>query len=150
MKLSFGYVSHLNLIVSIAVITSIILTGCDRKISQCQQIISVANSVVKETKAITKSKQEENTDAWLKAADKLEKAAQRLQKMKITEAKLQEYKSGFIEVYQRNSQLTYQAIEAWKKQDLNTIITTQKNVQKVGKLEREIGNKIEQYCSSNS
>jgi ribosomal protein L18 len=123
-------------------------TSCGNKVSQCQQIIKIANRVVTETKDLTLSDRptENELNNWLNAAKILGQASQKIKSLNIKDAHLVNYQDSFADIYKTNSEATYEIVEAIKNRDIAIVKTAQEKVKKAGKLEQEIGTKFNNYC----
>lgn len=135
----------------ICVLLGFLTSSCGDKVSQCQQIMKIANRVVKESNELTLNEKVAETDLnnWLKAANVMEKAAKEIKSLNITDSQLIDYRSGLSEIYQINSQATNEIVKARKERDIVVAKAAQNKVREVGKLEKQIQNNFNNYCQQN-
>src|SRR5919202_693810 len=62
------------------------------KISQCNQIIAIANTAVRDAKALTNGGQASSSEAMLGAANAMDSVARQLENLSITDQRLQGYR----------------------------------------------------------
>lgn len=137
------------LVIFLSIITSLLSVACgETKYSQCEQIITIANSVAQQTHQLIELKTSQQIEAktWMQGAEIMAKAAQKLEALPIKDAKLINYQADLAKIYRTNSQVTYDMIQAWQNKDLVAAQTAQTKVQTVGELERKLGNEINFYC----
>ena len=145
------YLRRYGIIFPVSIVISFLTLSCaETKFSQCEKIYSIANSVASETESLTNSGQETEMKTWLQAADTMEKAAQDMKSLNISDSKLQEYQSGFIKMYKAYAESTRNIVKAREIKDVAAAKNAQKKVQKAGDLEQELGNGINSYCRGNS
>lgn len=126
---------------------SLLLGSCAQsKSSQCQRIFEIANQVTKETQTLTKSGRDVEMKTWLLAADKMEQAALDMEKLEITDTNLQAYQQGFAQVYREYAQATQEIVKVWENKDRIAAKAAQEKVRRAGKMEQELGQKINSYC----
>lgn len=86
-----------------------LLVSCrDNKYTQCEQIITIANQVARETQIIAGIKTQTNleTKNWLKAAEMMNQAAERLEGLSIKDPQLIGYLGDLVKIYRTNSEAT--------------------------------------------
>jgi exopolysaccharide biosynthesis protein len=138
-----------NVIIFLSIIISFLAVACgETKYSQCEQIITIANSVAQKTHQLidinTSHKIEIKT--WIKAAELMAKAAQQLEALPIKDAELINYQADLAKVYRTNSQVTYDMIQAWEDKDIVAAQAAQTEAKTAGELERKLGDGINDYC----
>jgi hypothetical protein len=151
MKLLISFLPRNILILPLTITLSLLTVSCgEGKVSQCQKIFSIANDVSTKTKSLTQNQSGQQIDmkTWLQAADTMEQAGQQMELLKIKDVKLQEYQSGFVEMYHSYSEATRDIVKARENKDILAAEAAQKKVQRAGKLEKELGTGINQYCRS--
>ncbi|RMF23621.1 MAG: hypothetical protein D6756_08455 [Cyanobacteria bacterium J083] len=123
------------------------LTGCsESKFVQCQKIFTTINSVEKQTRTLANSPDLKNQENWLTAAQIMEKTAQKLENLQLSDPQLKNYARGFAQVYRDNAAATRTMLQAWTNKDVNIAIQAQKQVQTAGQEEAKLGEKINDYC----
>lgn len=133
-----------------AVISLLTISCAQSKVSQCNKIIQVANTAVSEAKAVTNGGQASDPKAMLKAADAMEKASQEMNAIEVKDAKLQDYKAAFINMYRDTSKATRDFITAFEKKDRPAAEVALKNLQQATIPEKQLVADINSYCSENS
>lgn len=126
-----------------------LLVSCrDNKYTQCEQIITIANQVARETQIIAGIKTQTNleTKNWLKAAEMMNQAAERLEGLSIKDPQLIGYLGDLVKIYRTNSEATYNIIKARESKNIEIAKTAQANVQLAGEWEKKLSNGINNYC----
>lgn len=132
----------------IATISLLFVSCGESKVSQCQKIVKVANQAVNDAKAITNGGQTNNPDAMLKAADTMDKAAQEMQAIKLSDDKLKEYQAGFIKMYRDLGSATRSFVTALKNKDRPAVDATLKNLNQAIVPEPNLVNGLNNYCDA--
>jgi len=132
----------------IAVLSIFMVSCAESKISQCQKIIKITNQAVSEAKSVTNAGQNKNPDAILKTADTMDKAAQDMEAIKVTDSKLETYQAGFIKMYRDTSQATRDLVSALKKKNRTTVEASLKNLQQATVPEQQLVTGLNSYCQA--
>jgi hypothetical protein len=127
-----------------------LITGCaETKTFQCQKIYEIAKEVAKETKSLTDNKRQEiDKESWLLAADKIERASEKMKNLEVNDTELQKYKMVFAQVYQDYASATREIIQVLETRNKNAARTAQDKVRRAGQLEQETGNSFNLYCKN--
>lgn len=127
---------------------SLLAVSCaESKVSQCNKIIKVANEAVSQAKTVTRGGQASDPKAMLKAAEAMEKASKEMEAIKVNDAKLQGYQTGFIKMYRDTSKATRDFVKAFEKKDRSSAETALTNLQQSTKPEKQLVADINTYCS---
>lgn len=136
--------SPLSLLV---ILVNLLLMSCaETKVSQCQKIILLTQKMAEESESY---RQTEDIKKVLQVADLFEETSQQMKQLTIEDETLQEYQSGFADVYQGNADTTRQFVAALNDKDIDTAKMMQQQVQQLGKKEQELGAKMQGYCQDN-
>ena len=90
-------------------IAALAQSGNQTRVSQCNQIIAIANAVVMDAKALTNSTEASSSETMLRAANVMESAAVKLENLSIIDQSLQGYQSRFVRMYRQTSRATSNA-----------------------------------------
>lgn len=116
------------------------------KVSQCNQIIAIANEAVRNAKSITNSGQASNSASMLRAANAMDFAASELEIIAITDPRLQAYKARFIQMYRETSQATRAFVEAFDRKDRPAAETALTRLQQATNPEKQLVADLNSYC----
>ncbi|MDB9314220.1 hypothetical protein PN462_13995 [Spirulina sp. CS-785/01] len=136
--------------VLIVILFAMMMFGCaPSKRAQCNSVIEIANRATEEAKTLTDGGQTNEPQAMLQAADTMEKAAQEMKSLELTDERLQEYQTGFVEMYVKTAQATRSFVDAFEKKDRTNAEAALTNLQKATQPEKELVNGINSYCTQN-
>lgn len=116
------------------------------KNAQCDQIITIANEAVRDSKQFTNNGQTSDPRLLLLAANAMDSAAGRLQNVSIADARLQVYKSRFVRMYRQVSQATRAFVAAYEKKDRPTAQAALTRLQQATSSERPLAAELNNYC----
>ena len=135
-------------IVPMTVAISFLTVSCgESKVSQCQKIINVANQASTEAKVLTKGVPPIDPDAMVKAADTMDKAAQAMEAIKLSDNKLKEYQTGFSKMYRDTSTAMRGLVEPLKNKDRQKVFATLKNLRQAIVPEPQLVSGLNTYCN---
>ncbi|AFZ34224.1 hypothetical protein Sta7437_0629 [Stanieria cyanosphaera PCC 7437] len=148
MNLTKIYYHKYLLIGFIFSIHSLLISCEENKYTQCEQIITLANSVASETKKIITNKSVENNEIknWLNAAEIMTKAAEKMESLPIKDPQLLHYLGDFVKIYRTNSEATYSIVKARESRNLVAAQAAQADVKLAGEWERKLSSGINDYC----
>jgi hypothetical protein len=134
-----------NLSLSILlVLVNFLTVGCaETKISQCQKIINITQKIAQESE---KFRQTKDIQQVLKMADAFETVAKEMQALQVKDEQLVQYKTGFIDVYKGNAEVTRKFIKAFEDKDMMAAKLMQKQVQIIGQKEQQLVTDMNRYC----
>jgi hypothetical protein len=134
-----------NLSLSILLVfVNFFTVGCaETKISQCQKIINITQKIAQESE---KFRQTKDIKQVLKMADAFETVAKEMQALKLKDEQLVQYKTGFIDVYKGNAEVTRKFIKAFEDKDMMAAKLMQKQVQIIGQKEQQLVTDMNRYC----
>lgn len=137
-----------RVIVPMTVAISFLTVSCgESKVSQCQKIINVANQASTEAKVLTKGGQPIDPDAMVKAADTMDKAAQAMETIKLSDNKLKEYQTGFSKMYRDTSTAMRGLVEPLKNKDRQKVFATLKTLRQAIVPEPQLVSGLNTYCN---
>jgi len=116
------------------------------RVAQCDDILRIINQAVNEANQLTNGGQTDDPQAMLQAADAMEQASQDMEALELTDEKLNEYRAGFIKMYQDNAKATRAFVEAFEKKDRSAAEAALNQVQQINKPEPELVSGINGYC----
>jgi hypothetical protein len=142
--------NRIAVVIFMSLVCLFFTTSCGDKLSQCQQIIQIANRVVKETKDFTLSEKPTETELtdWLQAAKIMEKAANDVKSLRINDVQLINYQADFVDLYKINSQATHEIIQARQNKDIFLAKSAQEKAKKASNLEEKLSSQFNSYCQS--
>lgn len=137
-----------KLIFPLSVTLSLLTMSCaNTKVYQCNEIISIANDAVTEAKDLTQEGQTTDPQAMLQAADAMEQAAEEMKVIAVDDQQLQDYQTGFINMYQNTAQATREFVKAYEKSNRDEAEVALANLQEATGSEGELVKSINDYCS---
>lgn len=137
------------LLLSLTAINLLTVSCTNNKVAQCNQIIQTANNAVTEATSVTNGGQSKDPKVVLKAADAMEKASKDLEAIDVNDAKLKEYRDGFVKMYRDTSKATRDFVSAYERKDFGAAQAAQKNVQQATIPEKDLVSGINSYCKGN-
>ncbi|NJL02130.1 MAG: hypothetical protein HC838_00430 [Spirulinaceae cyanobacterium RM2_2_10] len=127
------------------------LSACaPSKVSQCNSLIEIANGAALEANELTDDGQTDDQQAMLQAADAIEQAAQEMEAVELSDSQLQDYQTGFIEMYRATAGATRDYIEATGNQDRSAADVAVAHLQQATQPEEELVQGINTYCTGNA
>ncbi len=128
---------------------SLLTVSCsESKTSQCDKIIKVNNEVVSQTKAVANGGRSIDPKAALQVADAMEKASQQMKSIRVSDTKLKDYQSRFINMYGDTSKATREFVAAFEKKDRPAVEKALTKLQKATSPEKQLVEEINSYCSA--
>lgn len=142
------FLSHRSaIILSIAVTSGWLSISCtDNRISECNQIVNVANQTVTEAKGITPKSLVSNPEAMLKVANAMDKAAQLMEALEIRDAQIKTYQVGLVGMYRDTSKATKDFVGAFKQRNRPAAETALRSLKQATVNEPELVAGIKNYC----
>jgi len=129
--------------------TNLFTVSCtENKVSQCNQLIKLANQVVSHTRAVTNDGQRDNTKTTLQAADAMEKASKEMAALTLKDEKLKNYQTRFIKMYGETSKATRDFLGAYEKKDRPAAEKAVKKLEEAAISEPALVDEINIYCTA--
>jgi hypothetical protein len=119
------------------------------KISQCQQIFIAVNNANQEVKFLTSEVNGQDLVKFNQAAEALKVSAQNIEGLKLKDPQLIEYQKDFINIYNGYGEATSKMITAKEKNNRQSANEALQQVSETTKLEKETGEKLQNYCLNN-
>lgn len=123
------------------------IVSTQARISQCNQVIAIANEAVSSTRVITGNGQTSDPGAMLEAADAMDSSATKFENISLTDQTLQDYRSGFSKMYRETSQATRAFVEAFKNQDRPAAEAALTSLQQATIPEKQLTTGVNSYCA---
>ena len=138
-----------GIICCLSMLVSLLANGCsDTKYIQCEQIIQIANNVVREKHKLIDNHSSVYIESktWLQAANMINHAALRIEAINLQDPQLIKYQTDLAQVYRIYSQATYDAVRAWEHKNIKALQVAHTDAEKAGQLEAKLGRVINTYC----
>jgi hypothetical protein len=130
---------------------SLFTVGCEEKKSvQCEQIFRVVKDVKQNNQnASDANQQSDEIKSWLQAANRFDRAADRLAILKIDRSELITYQNQLVTIYRIYSQATYDAVSAKENLNLPALKSARQDAVKAGIIQHKLIRQINNYCLKN-
>ncbi|MBW4620646.1 MAG: hypothetical protein KME17_14990 [Cyanosarcina radialis HA8281-LM2] len=125
--------------------------GCsESKVSQCSKIVKIATQTVKQTETIVPRGKKVTPETILKGAETMDKAAQSMSAIEVSDVKLKEYQGSFIKMYREIGKTIRAFGVAARQKDRIAAMSALKNWQQASFREQEnrLATGIKSYCQS--
>lgn len=137
-------------IISFSAAIALLTFGCtDSKVAQCNNVIQTANRFVTQATQLTNGGQTDEPQAILQAADAMDRAAEEMQALKLTDPKIEEYRGGFVKMYREISKATRAYVQAYENKDRPGAEAALSGLQRATQPEQELVQGINDYCMGN-
>lgn len=134
-------------IASLCTVVLFLASGCGAsKIAQCNSVIEIANGAVEEARKLTNEGDTSEPQAMIQAADAMEQASLDMEALELEDETLQEFRTGFIEMYTQTSSATRTFVDAFDKKDRPAAEAALAELQRATQPEQELVNGINSYC----
>ncbi|MEQ9669903.1 hypothetical protein [Coleofasciculus sp. G2-EDA-02] len=134
----------------VTAVISLLAVSCGQsKVSQCNQMIQVANQAVSDAKVVTNGVQEDNpqAEAMRQAAAVMDKASTEMNAIDVTDETLQDYQTSFSNMYRDTSQAMRDFAVAFEQKDRQAAEAAQMNLQQATTPEKQLVDNLNAYCS---
>jgi hypothetical protein len=133
---------------SLSIAIALVGSACGQsRIEQCNNIIQIANEAVNEAKQLTNGGQTNDPQAMVEAADAMEQAAQDMEALELVDPTLQDYRQGFIAMYEETSAATREFVTAFEQKDRPAAEAALSRLQRATNPEEELVQGINEYCT---
>lgn len=123
------------------------LASCSEgKISQCNQLIEIANQAASNVESVTNNSSPDDPEAFLSIAETADEAAENLESVDITDSTLEDYKQQFISLYVETSVATQQLVEAVQDQDAEAAEAAYEQLEEATEKEAPLVDAVNAYC----
>ncbi|GAC1449553.1 MAG: hypothetical protein NVS2B14_04400 [Chamaesiphon sp.] len=144
-----NFLRRYAVILPLSAAISFLTVSCgESKVSQCQKVINVANKTVSEAKTFTNGGQKTDYATMLKAADAMNKSAQVMAGIKVSDEKIKDYQSGFIKMYRDASIAISDLGGALQKKNRPAFEASQQNLTQATRPEPELVTGLNTYCNT--
>jgi hypothetical protein len=135
-------------VLGLSAAVSLLTFGCtNSKVVQCNGIIKTANQFVTQATQLTNGGQTDEPQAILQAADAMDRAAEEMQVLELSDPQLVEYRAGFVKMYQEISQATREYVKAYENKDRPGAEAARSSVERATQPEQELVRGINEYCT---
>ena len=131
------------------ILLGLFVSSCgENKFTQCEQIFKIARGVTENSKNViyTNNEQPMEMKSWLKAAEMMNKAANKIRALHINDSKLIRYQNGLVRVYRIYSQATYDAVNAREGKNFDALESARIDAEKAGEMQQSLIEEINSYC----
>ncbi len=143
------FLSQGNLLIIFCGIVNIFFVACEpQKYAECEQMITLANNVTKQTQAIAEnfSDRDQDLENWLEGSEIMTQAATSIEALEIKDSQLIEYQGSLADIYRVYSQATYDAVKARKYRNLPALQSARDNAKNAGEINNNLVKNINNYC----
>jgi hypothetical protein len=140
-------VLHLRLAVLASVASTLLLTGCESKVSQCQKVIKIHNQIVMDTKKVSDAATKEDMSSVTKSGDVFAQGAKDMASLEVKDEKLLEIKNQFATMYQNASQVIKKIIESQTQKKASEVAKNRSNLAQVASPEKDLVDAVNSYCT---
>ncbi|WP_019507975.1 hypothetical protein [Pleurocapsa sp. PCC 7319] len=133
----------------LGILLSLLVAGCgENQFTQCEQIFQIAHNVTENSKNVSYTNDEQPTEmrSWLKAAEMMNKAANKIRALHINDSELIRYQNRLVRIYRIYSQATYDAVNARESKNFDALEAARIDANKAGEMQQSLIKEINTYC----
>lgn len=134
--------------VAIAASLSVLVTGCETKVAQCNKLTQVANAASAEFQTMGKSNNPDKLAQLATAADRLDQYIQNMSAVELKDEKLVGFKGRFIQMYGEIRDASRALVTAAKAKDQKGAQSAFTKMTSGVKQESPLVNEVNQYCQA--
>lgn len=134
----------------VTAVISLLAVSCGQsKVSQCNQMIQVANQAVSDAKVVTSGVQEDNpqAEAMRQAAAVMNKASEEMNAIDVTDETLQDYQASFVNMYRDMSHAMGDYALAFEQDDYQAAKAAEMNFLQAMTPNKQLADNLNAYCS---
>ncbi|MEM1366731.1 MAG: hypothetical protein AAGG02_01705 [Cyanobacteria bacterium P01_H01_bin.15] len=120
----------------------------DAKTAQCLEFINVTQDVAQKTADLSQDRTTTEPEEVLLVADEFSAAAERLNKLELTDQGLVSYQQDFAQLYQDQATATRDFIKAYQAKELAGARTAKEEINRLGATEQTLVGQINTYCQN--
>ena len=136
-----------NVLIIFLGIINIFFVACEpQKYAECEQMITLANNITKQTQAIAENSSDRALEDWLEASEIMKQAATNIEALEIKDSQLIEYQEGLVDIYQVYAQATYDAVKARESRNLPALQSARDDAKNAGEINTNLVKNINNYC----
>ncbi len=143
------FLSKGNQLIIFCGIINIFFVACEsQKYAECEQMITMANNVTKQTQAIAQnySDRAQDLENWLEASEIMTQAATSIEALELQDTQLIEYQGSLADIYRIYSQATYDAVKARETRNLQALQSARDDAKNMEKVTDNLVKNINDYC----
>jgi hypothetical protein len=142
------FTRHSFAVAAAAISLSVLATGCETKVSQCNKLIKVANAATTELQSMGQNKNPDKLAQMKQVADSLDKYAKEVQGIELKDEKLQGFQKRLTNLYSSTRDSSLALIDAGKKKDASGMQASLKKMMSGSQEEGAIVQEMNTYCSA--
>jgi hypothetical protein len=127
---------------------TVLTTGCESKVAQCNQLIKVANDATTELKATGQDKTVDQVAQMTKFATTLDKYAKDVSAVELKDEKLLGFKQRLADVYKNSGNASRDLVAAAGKKDAAGLKSNLAKLMEGSTQETAIVTELNRYCSA--
>jgi hypothetical protein len=127
---------------------TVLTTGCESKVAQCNQLIKVANDATTELKATGQDKTVDQVAQMTKFATTLDKYAKDVSAVELKDEKLLGFKQRLADVYKNSGNASRDLVAAAGKKDAAGLKSNLAKLMEGSTQETAIVTELNSYCSA--
>lgn len=135
-------------LVAIATGLSLLAAGCDTKVSQCNNLIKVANAATQEMQSLSQSKGPNRIEQMNQMADSLDKYAKEVQGLDIQDEKLKGFQQRLGDLYSGTRDASRELVAAANKKDVEAAKRSLQKMMTASQSEGTLVKDINDYCQA--
>jgi hypothetical protein len=134
---------------SMATAVGLLAVSCGAsKVSQCNNLIEVANNAVTEVQAVTATAQPQDVNSMLKIAETADQATADMQALELSDEQLQGFQQRFITMYTDTSAATRALVDAVNQKNSQGAQQAYSDLQAATGQESALVNEVNTYCTN--
>jgi predicted Fe-Mo cluster-binding NifX family protein len=122
----------------------------ETKVSQCGQVIAIANEAVSNAKTITNNGNSSALEGMLRAAKFMDDSAEKMENVSLSDPMLQRFQARFILMYRQTSEASRDFVKAYQAQNRPEAELAYQALQIATSREKQLVEEINNYCGSES
>ena len=127
---------------------TVLTTGCETKVSQCNKLITVANAATTELKAMGQEESADKVAQMTKFATTLDKYAKDVSTVELKDEKLLGFKQRLADLYKTSGDASRSLVEAANKKDEAGLKSSLQKLMAGSTQETTIVGELNGYCSA--
>jgi Zn/Cd-binding protein ZinT len=135
-------------LVAIAASVTVLATGCETKVSQCNKIATVSNAASTEFAGMEKELKANPMEAFKKSATRLDQYIKDMNAVEVKDEKLVGYKGRFTTMYTEFRDGSLAIVSAVQAKDSKALATAVTKIQQSAQQETSLISEVKQYCGA--
>jgi hypothetical protein len=136
-----------GIVISVFAILSALIASCgESKVSQCNKLIDVANKAVSDVQAITASANPQDVTAMTRIAETADQARGSMEALELADDQLETFRQQFVTMYTETSQATRDLVTAVNAKNSQNAETAYNALQTATDKETPLVTEVNTYC----